>query len=113
MSDLESPATSLIEAPAKDWKNGKLIPARGIQLKTRRPEFSMLALITGSARSPVVTIWFNKDGVAVNARIDLSSGRDEIDGPILDSLFRWRAAGKQIEALKPGETVRIQLRLLL
>lgn len=113
LSDLESPATSLIDAEAKDWRNGRLVAARGISLKTRRPELTMLAQITARPRSPIVTIWFNSAGVCTSARIDMSSGYPEIDGPILDSLYRWRATGKQIDELKPGETVRIQLRLLL
>lgn len=113
VSDLESPATSLIEAPANTWRNGRLVPARGITLKTRRPQFTLLAQISTAPRSPVVTIWFNHEGVCTNARIDQSSGFSEIDGPILDSLFRWRATGKQINDLKAGETVRVQLRLLL
>ncbi|MBL9141503.1 MAG: hypothetical protein JNK53_06515 [Phycisphaerae bacterium] len=113
LSDLESPATSLIESQPKDWKNGRLVAARGISLKTRRPEFTMLAQITASPRSPIVSIWFNRDGICTNAKIEMSSGYPEIDGPILDSLFRWRATGKQIDELKPGETVRVQLRLLL
>lgn len=113
LSDLESPATSLIDAPARDWRNGRLIAGRGIQLKTRRPVFTTLAQVTTQPRSPVVTIWFDNTGTATRARIDLSSGYPEIDEPILDSLYRWRATGKQIDSLKTGETVKIQLRLLL
>lgn len=113
VSDLESPAASKIETLPKDWQNGKLVPARGIQLKTRRPMFDMLTQITTRGKPPIVSIWFNREGVAVKAAIDVSSGSQDIDGPILDSLYRWRATGKQIDALKGTENVKVQLRLLL
>jgi hypothetical protein len=113
LSDLESPASAKIETLPADWKNGKLISARGVQLKTRRPLFDMLTQITTRGRPPIVSIWFNLEGTAVRASIDSSSGSADIDGPILDSLYRWRATGRQINELKGNETVKVQLRLLL
>jgi outer membrane biosynthesis protein TonB len=115
LSDLESPATSLIRCDAKDWKNGRLIPARGIQLKPRKPDLTLLTGITSMshARNPVVAITFDGTGKCTAVKILQTSGYEEIDGPVTDCLFWWRADGKQIRDLKKGETVTVTLQLLL
>lgn len=115
LSDLESPATSVISVDPKLWKNGRLVAAQGIQLKPRQPQFTTLQLVSNlpSCRPPLVSLTFDKTGKCVDVFFNQSSGDAEIDGVIRNSLFFWRAAGRKIEQLKGDEKVRVTLHLLL
>lgn len=124
LSDLESPATGLVKCDPKDWKNGRLIAARGIQLKPRKANFTLLQQVNelGGAMDPVVAITFDHtgnvpagtpDSPAKLPRILRSSGNPSLDERIIDALCGWRASGKQIDDLKPGETVTVTLQLIL
>jgi hypothetical protein len=46
-------------------------------------------------------------------RILETSGDGRIDEAILNSLYRWRAAGKRLKPLKKGETIPIKIRIVL
>jgi hypothetical protein len=43
----------------------------------------------------------------------VSSGSEEVDGPVLDALYRWRARGSQLDKLAPGKTLRFRVRFIL
>ena len=62
---------------------------------------------------PLVEILFMGNGKPKSARVIQSSGDQELDGYINDSLYRWRASGKRLKELKGEETVTIRLKLLL
>lgn len=115
LSDLESPATSVISVDPKLWKNGRLVAAQGIQLKPRQPQFTTLQLVSNlpNCRPPLVSLTFDKTGKCVDVFFNQSSGDQEIDGVIRNSCFFWRAAGRKIEQLKGDEKVRVTLHLLL
>jgi hypothetical protein len=115
LSDLESPATSVISVDPKLWKNGRLVAAQGIQLKPRQPQCTTLKLVSNlpNCRPPLVSLTFDKTGKCVDVFFNQSSGDQEIDGVIRNSCFFWRAAGRKIEQLKGDEKVRVTLHLLL
>jgi hypothetical protein len=115
LSDLESPATSIVNVPSKQWRNGRLVAAVGVQLKPRQPQFTTLQLVSmlPSCQPPVVSLTFDREGRCVDVFFNRTSGDPEIDGVIRNSLFFWRATGKKIDALQGDEKVRVTLQLLL
>ena len=114
LKDLESPATSTTQVDPKLWKNGRLVAAQGVQLKPRKPQFTMLQQVSSlpNCRPPVVSLTFDSTGKCVDVFFNRSSGDSEIDGVLKNSLYFWRAAGKKIDDLKGTEKVRITLQLL-
>lgn len=115
LSDLESPATSIVNVPSRQWRNGRLVAAVGVQLKPRQPQFTTLQLVSmlPSCQPPVVSLTFDREGRCVDVFFNRTSGDPEIDGVIRNSLFFWRATGKKIDALQGDEKVRVTLQLLL
>ncbi|MDA0803711.1 MAG: hypothetical protein O2819_08175 [Planctomycetota bacterium] len=113
-SDRESDARSIVDVPTNIWKNGKPLAAKGLEVRTRKAVFPLLTRITTSPGNPVCMIEFDRNGRPVRCRVLQSSGyREEIDEPVLDALYRWRAAGQQLSQLGDGETVHFTVRVLL
>jgi len=112
-SDRESDPTSIIDAPRDQWQLGKPLAAHGLEIKPRRPEMTILTSLTAWPRNPLCLISFDRDGVPTRAVIVRSTGDSRVDSAIEASLYRWRAAGKQLESLKHGETVNLTIRLLI
>jgi hypothetical protein len=112
--DRESSATSTTSVDPKLWKNGRLVTAQGVELKPRKPQFTMLQQVSSlpNCRPPVVSLTFDGTGKCVDVFFNRSSGDSEIDGVLKNSLYVWRAAGKKIDDLKGSERVRITLQLL-
>ena len=112
-SQMESDPTSKLEVPLADIKLGKPIAGHGLQIKPRRPSFTTLTMLTAAPGNPLVEIRFPRSGRPVFAQILESSGDRRVDEAILNSLYRWRAQGKQLEALGEGEAIPIRLRIVL
>jgi hypothetical protein len=113
LSDRESDATSTVNVPPSQWRTGKPLAAKGLKVLTKRPFFDELTSVTTAPRAPLALIEFDREGKAVNCTLLESSGFPNVDQPILDSLYGWRATGKQLEKLQPGETAKFRIRLLL
>ena len=101
-SEMESDPTSTLEVSLADIKLGKPIAGPGLQIKPRRPSFTTLTMFTAAPRNPFVEIRFPRSGKPVRAQILESSGDSRVDEAILNSLYRWRAHGEQLEALGYG-----------
>ncbi len=112
-SETESDATSIIDAPPSKWRNGKPLAAKGLEIITKKPELPILTRLTTSPANPICEILFGKDGKPVTCRILVSSGSEDVDGPVLDALYRWRAKGSQLDKLGPGKTARFRVRFIL
>ncbi len=112
-SEMESDPTSKLEVPLTDIKLGKPIAGHGLQIKPRRPSFTTLTMLTAAPGNPLVEIRFPRSGRPVLAQILESSGDRRVDEAILNSLYRWRAQGKRLEALGEGESIPIRLRIVL
>jgi hypothetical protein len=113
-SDKQSAATSVIDVPASLWKNGKPLAREGLNIKTRRVELTTLTQVSGSYRNPQCDIYFDHTGKPVQVKIVESSGmKDAVDEPVVDTLYRWRASGKQISQLQPGQLARFRVRIYL
>lgn len=113
-ADRESPATSIIEVEREDFKQGKPIAGKGLELFPKRLRFDIWTRLTRRpAYNPQCIIEFDRTGKVPRARIVTSSGDDEIDSVLLSSLYGWRARGKEINALTGDDTVPISIRILL
>ena len=112
-SEMESDPTSKLEVPLADIKLGKPIAGPGLQIKPRRPSFTMLTMLTAAPGNPFVEIRFPRSGRPVLAQILESSGDSRVDEAILNSLYRWRAHGEQLEALGDGQSIPVRLRIVL
>jgi len=113
-SDKQSAATSVIDVPASLWKNGKPLAREGLNIKTRRVELTTLTQVSGNYRNPQCDIYFDHTGKPVQVKIVESSGlTDAVDEPVVDTLYRWRASGKQISQLQPGQLARFRVRIYL
>ena len=112
-SQMESDPTSKLEVPLADIKLGKPIAGHGLQIKPRRPSFTTLTMLTAAPGNPFVEIRFPRSGRPVRARILESSGDRRVDEAILNSLYRWRAQGKQLETLGEGQSIPVRLRIVL
>lgn len=116
-ADKDAPATSI--ETALEVEPGKPLAARGLDIKTIRPQWSHYTRLTASPRNPIAEIRFDRDGRVYNARLLRSTGRDDVDGPLIDSLYRWRAEGKELEQLsqtpegEPPQTIRFVLTIKL
>ncbi len=116
LSDRESDATSVTAAPTKDWKSGKPLAAKGIKVNTKRPELNELQTISTNPANPLALVEFNKSGQAVSATILESTGYDNVDQAIIDSLYEWTAdvaKSPKVQALPPGQTFKFKIRLLM
>lgn len=113
-SDKQSAATSVIDVPASLWKNGKPLAREGLNIKTRRVELTTLTQVSANYRNPQCDIYFDHTGKPVQVKIVESSGlKEAVDEPVVDTLFRWRASGKQISQLQPGQLARFRVRIYL
>ena len=117
ISDRESDATAIKNAIVVE--PGKPVAGKGLQVKTIRPRWAHFTLITASPRNCVVRVAFNRFGKVEEATFLESSGRPDVDRPILDAVYNWTAAGKDLEKLappepgKPAETIKMEFRLIL
>ncbi|MDA1008518.1 MAG: hypothetical protein O2800_05890 [Planctomycetota bacterium] len=113
-SDRESEPRAIINVPPKMWRTGKPLVALGLEIRTRKPSFPLLTRITTVPSNPIAEIFFDRDGKPAQCRIVQTSGYpSEIDEPVIDSLYRWRASGKQLKSLEVGQTVRFVVRVIL
>ena len=112
-AEMESDPTSKLEVLLADIKLGKPIAGHGLQIKPRRPSFTTLTMLTAAPGNPLVEIRFPRSGRPVLAKILESSGDRRVDEAILNSLYRWRAQGEQLEALGEGQSIPIRLQIVL
>lgn len=112
-SDRESDPSSTIDVPREQWRLGKPLAAHGLEIKTRRPEFTILTTLTAWPRNPTCRIDFDRSGVPKAAQIVRSSGDSRIDADIEACLYRWRATGKPLDPLADDQTLSIYIHLLI
>jgi hypothetical protein len=111
-SDRESIATQ--DQPFKgDVVLGRVLVSNGIEIKTVRPHFHIATIYTAAPRNPTARLVFDKTGQVIKAVLTRSSGYPDIDSPILNSLYEWRATGKKLQQLKSDTLVLDDLHLLI
>lgn len=90
-TDSESPAVSRIKGLA--IQPGSVHSVQGVKITTVAPRFSLVARHTTTPHDPIVRVTFDSNGKAIRADVIRSSGYDNIDSPILNSLYQWTAEG--------------------
>lgn len=113
--DRESDATSPKLAIRQD-QLGQVLARQGLRIQTFRPQFDattrQFELRSRRGRVTAV-IQFAKSGSVFAAAIKpgTATGIPTIDEPILDSVYRWRAVGTDLEALPSAENATITIEI--
>ncbi|MGP1347601.1 MAG: energy transducer TonB [Phycisphaerales bacterium] len=112
LSDREALAASIERAPRVEW--GRPLSAKGLRVRTVRPEFTAFTTVVSSRNEPVVRLSFGRDGRVRQAVFLRRSGNPNVDQPVLDAVYRWSAEGTALESLRaegPGSTIDIDVRI--
>lgn len=111
-SDRESEAFSkkVIDAPMRD---GRVQAGRGLNIITRRADFTNTTLLTAPPRDTMVRISFQKSGTVRKAEFvnGSATGNPNVDDPLMNAIYRWRASGKDLASLRPDETLSVIVRV--
>jgi outer membrane biosynthesis protein TonB len=110
-SDRQSDAFSRITTSLDELKAGKPLAARGLDIRTQKPQFTTLVQLTAWPGNPLVRIRFGRDGLPTFAEVIESSGDKRVDDALRASLYRWRAGGEPLEALVGEQTIDIEIRI--
>lgn len=99
LSQKESDPTALQE-PVQ-WTPGRPPAVEGLDITTVVPKWTVATRLSALPRNPVVRIDFAKDGSVRKAEFlrGRSTGEADVDGPLLDAIYRWRANGKALDDL--------------
>jgi hypothetical protein len=112
-ADKQSSAASALSVQRDQWQLGKPLAGKGLELKPRRPTFTLLTMLTAAPGNPLCEMRFDSSGKVQLARIVESSGDSRVDEAILNSLYDWRASGEELAHLNPGQTYTITMRMVL
>ncbi len=119
ITDKEALAAALKSAPTVT--PGRVLAAEGLEISTRRPQWSRTVQLTARPRNPVIWITFGRNGRVLRAgflsdgeRV-FDTGDQSVNEPLMNAVYRWTAKGKAIEALpdEPEAGVTIRVRVLL
>ncbi len=114
-SDRESDAASLEEAV--EIRFGRPAAAKGLEIVTRRPEFSRVTRLTVyPPNNPRLKVTFNREGRVAQATFLEPTGITEVDSPVLHAVYRWTAKGEALSKLskddpKAGVTINVTILL--
>ncbi|MEX0776656.1 MAG: hypothetical protein WD042_13215 [Phycisphaeraceae bacterium] len=98
-SDRESPPVSLTPDGPIKVVPGRVITGQGIEIKPAVPRISVIAQSTIIPQNPSVKLTFDRQGQVIAARFVKGTGYENWDGPILASLYKWKASGKRLEEI--------------
>ena len=110
-SDRESSASTL-QIDRSKIRPGRVITSDGIEIQTVQPRFSVVTRVSTLPNNPVARLVFDhRDGSVIDVKLVRSSGYPNVDGPVLASLYKWRAVGKRLaEYDKPFDlTIQVVL----
>ncbi len=110
-SDRESsPATLRLNADSV--QPGGVLVGNGIEIKTARLKPGIAATGFALPNNPVALLIFDQhNGSVIKAKLLNSTGYDDWDGPIIASLYKWRATGPRLGEL--GRPFEFRVKLLL
>lgn len=116
MTDRESEAASK-ETPV-DVRPGQVKAAKGLEIRTVHPQWSVLARLTARPRNALVKIKFGRRGDVIKAEFmpGGSTGNQMVDEPLLHAIYRWTAKGEVLMSVPeddPRAGVTIVMRILL
>jgi TonB family protein len=88
---------------------GQVIAREGIKIKTARPTISAVARVSSfGAQMPTAKLTFTAEGTVIDAELVTSTGYENIDAPLLASLYKWQASGPKLETVDDAFTMTIR-----
>jgi len=108
--DRESEAAQQRDDRPQQVQPGRVFVSRGIKIETAHPRFDAVTLSSALPTNPLVRIRFGTDGRVMRATIVESTGFQDVDGPLLASLYKWKATGEELT--KRDEPFEIEMRVL-
>jgi hypothetical protein len=103
---------STAEPTIVEVRPGKPIARQGVDVRTTKPQISVITWSTARARPPLMRLDFRADGTVDQVTIIETSGDSAIDQALVDSLYEWTASGADIDALGAREKLPFIVRLL-
>jgi hypothetical protein len=93
--------------PAINVKLGRPAAGQGLEVRTVRPRFSVTTMLTSNPRRSTVDVVFGRDGRVLRAAFQQgrTTGYPEVDGPLLDAIYRWTARGRALADIPPDADV--------
>lgn len=99
------------------------LSGEGLEVKPVEPKFPASVRFTQLPRNPIVLIRFNAQGRVVKAQFlrddekkkVYDTGSKGVDEPLINAIYKWRATGKQLEALDPDDpesTIEISMKII-
>lgn len=99
------------------------LSGEGLEIKPIEPKFPASVRFTQLPRNPIVLIRFNAQGRVVKAQFlrddekkkVYDTGSKGVDEPLINAIYKWRASGKQLEALDPNDpesTIEISMKII-
>lgn len=113
-ADRASDATSTIDVPIKDWKLGRPLQAVGYEILTTKPQLTPLQQVSGTLgmrEFPIVEVVFLSIGRPDDVRIIRSSGNRRADEILRQSVFKWRAQGKELESRDKDDPLVVRIKI--
>lgn len=86
---------------------GGVMVGLGLEIKTFRPDISVVGRLTAIPRSTRVQITFDNTGNVTNAVLLESTGYKDWDAAILASLYKWKASGERVRDAQPDLTLTL------
>jgi len=96
---------------------GEPAAVEGLTIRTVAPRFSTVTRLTARPHNPLIDITFETTGKVVQADIVQSSGYANVDRPVLDAVYQWRATGRRLTEIRaqrgPDARVTLRFRIVL
>ncbi len=97
-SDKDSDPAQLSGDPL-DVQLGSVITGRGIEIKPARPVLSVATQLSALPKNASARITFDPDGAVIEVELTASTGYPDVDGPLVASMYKWKASGPLLEEL--------------
>ncbi|MFN7021374.1 MAG: hypothetical protein ACK4WH_08625 [Phycisphaerales bacterium] len=103
-SDKESDPSSKVRPI--EVRFGQTVAGDGVEIVTRRPReplFTKLTRVIATPENPGVEATFDATGKVVDVKLVKSSGYAEVDEPVVNMVYTWRARGPKLAAMAAGD----------
>ncbi len=111
----ESAAASVTESLV--YKPGQPLAGKGLKVNTVSPRWGVTTMLTSSPKNTVIRITFGRNGKVLKAVfVDSGTGFEDVDGPLLDAVYRWTAKGEVLEKIpadKPQAGLNFDIKFLM
>jgi hypothetical protein len=111
----ESAAASVTESLV--YRPGQPLAGKGLKVNTVTPRYGVTTQLTTSPKNTVIRITFGRNGKVIRAVfMDSGTGFEDVDGPLLDAVYRWTAKGEVLEKIpadKPQAGLNFDIKFLM